>query len=104
MAREFELVAGPYGEMTDGPIWDGSGLVFSSIGESCIRRYDPSTREATVFRPHWMRIRGLAFDADGTLSGCQSGSRRIVRFNADGSADELRVRGRGPRITLRNDR
>ena len=39
-----------------------------------------------------MRIRGLAFSADGTLYGCQSGSRRIVRFNADGSACPIRAR------------
>jgi gluconolactonase len=92
MAWDFELVAGPYGGATDGPVWDGSGVIFSSVGESCIRRYDPLTRQATVYRSHWIRVKGLAFGADGTLYGCQSGSRRIVRFNSDGSASPLRAR------------
>ena len=27
MSWDFELVAGPYGGVTEGPIWDGSGLL-----------------------------------------------------------------------------
>lgn len=92
MTWDFELVAGPFGGRTDGPVWDGSGLIFASNSENAIRRYDPATRDASVFRPHWIRIRGLAFGADGTLFGCQSGSRRIVRFNEDGSASPVRAR------------
>jgi gluconolactonase len=92
MTWSFELVAGPYGERTDGPVWDGTGVVFASNGENAIRRFDPSSFSVSVFRPHWIRIRGLAFDAQGTLFGCQSGSRRIVRFNGDGSASPLRAR------------
>jgi gluconolactonase len=92
VAWDFELVAGPYGDRTGGPVWDGRGMLFASNGEQAIRRYDPTSGAISIFRPHWIRVRGLAFGPDGNLYTCQSGSRRIVRFNADGSASPLRAR------------
>jgi gluconolactonase len=35
------------------------------------------------------RIKGMALARDGTLYACQTGSRRLIRFNADGSATPL---------------
>lgn len=92
MAWSFELVAGPYGGRTDGPLWDGQGLLFACGPRNAILRYDPASNSVSEFRRHWQRVRGLAFDRGGTLYGCQSGSRRIVRFNADGSASHVRAR------------
>ncbi len=43
MDWEFELVAGPYGETTEGPAWDGEALLFTHIIESRMMRYDPKT-------------------------------------------------------------
>ena len=34
MTWEFELVAGPYGETTEGPAWDGQALLFTHIIEN----------------------------------------------------------------------
>src|SRR5207249_7034603 len=89
---DFEIVAGPYGGMTDGPVWDGQGVLFSNMKDEVIMRYDPASGNASVFRPYWIRVKGLALDEEGTLYGCQSGSRRIVRFNKDGSASPVRAR------------
>jgi gluconolactonase len=89
MDWEFELIAGPYGGTTEGPAWDGEALLFTHIPESRILRYDPRTGAVAEFRKYTNRTNGLAFSADGHLYGCQSGSRRIVRFNADGSTAVL---------------
>ena len=45
MSWDFELVAGPYGGTSEGPAWDGTGLLFTHIPTSRILRYDPSTGE-----------------------------------------------------------
>jgi sugar lactone lactonase YvrE len=89
MDWEFELIAGPYGGTTEGPAWDGEALLFTHIPESRILRYDPRSGAVTEFRKYTSRTNGLAFSANGHLYGCQSGSRRIVRFNSDGSTSVL---------------
>ena len=95
MNWEFELVAGPYGNPTDGPTWDGEALLFTQLvypayaAENRILRYDPQSGVVTDFRRWTNRTIGLAFSADGTLYGCQSAGRRLVRFNADGTTSAL---------------
>ncbi|MFQ5873149.1 MAG: SMP-30/gluconolactonase/LRE family protein, partial [Dehalococcoidia bacterium] len=95
MEWNFELVAGPYGGTTEGPAWDGEALLFTFIPGSRLLRHDPRSGETTDFRRYTNRTNGLAFSADGQLYGCQSGSRRIVRFNADGSTSLLEYRLNG---------
>jgi gluconolactonase len=92
MAWDFELVAGPTGGPADGLVWDGEALIYADMGASCIQRYDPKSNRVTILRAHWTRMKGLALGGDGMLYGCQSGSRRLVRFNADGSASPLQAR------------
>src|SRR5262249_57240646 len=91
MATEwkFELVAGPFRGATEGPVWDGKTLLFSVPAESRILRYDPLSGAVTDFRKYTNRAKGLAFASDGLLYGCQSGSRRGVLFNPDGSTSPL---------------
>jgi gluconolactonase len=85
MAWAFEKIAGPFDGPTGGLAWDGSGMLFSALGEGRLLRYAPKTGEASVFRSYTNRTNGIAFGADGALYGCQELSRRVVRFNADGS-------------------
>lgn len=85
----WDLVAGPYNATTEGPVWDGQALLFSVIPRNEIHRYDPNTGKTEVFRKFTNRTNGLAFGPDETLYGCQSGSRRIVRLNKDGSTTPM---------------
>ena len=95
MAWHFERVAGPFEGPAAGLAWDGSGMLFSILsrgpraGEGRILRFDPKGGEVSVFRPFTNRTSGIAFGRDGALYGCQELSRRIVRFNPDGSASLL---------------
>ncbi len=84
MSWDFELVAGPYGGTTEGPVWDGEAVIFTHIPESRLMRYDPGTGETTEYFNGVNHVNGLCFDVSGNLFGCQQGGRRIVRFEKDG--------------------
>jgi gluconolactonase len=86
---QFEIVAGPFKGPTEGPLWDGKAVLFSVPAENRILSYDPQSGAVAEFRKFTNRTKGLALATDGMLYGCQSGSRRIVRFNSDGSTSPL---------------
>ena len=85
MSWNFELVAGPFGSSTEGPVWDGEALLFTHINGSTIWRYDPKSGETTEYFSGTNYTNGLCFDARGNLYGCQSGGRGIARFEKDGT-------------------
>lgn len=95
MSWEFEVAAGPYASPTDGPAWDGQGLLFTQLvmpanaPDNRILRYDPQSGLVTDFRRWTNRTIGLAISTEGILYGCQSSGRRLVRFNADGTTTAL---------------
>ena len=67
MSWQFEQVDGPYGGTTEGPAWNGSGLLFTHIPGSRIMRYDPEAGTSTVHRDDTNCANGLMFGLDGTL-------------------------------------
>jgi gluconolactonase len=81
---DFEMVAGPF-DFTEGPAWDGSGLVFSDIPNSRLLRYDPATGETQVVRDDTNEGNGLMFDRHGVLYACEGGpgGRCIARYEGD---------------------
>ena len=95
MSWNFQRVAGSLGSPTDGPVWVGDALLFTqltfpfNVANNRILRYDPATGEVTDFRRWTNRTMGLAVSRSGVLYGAQSGGRRLVRFNADGSTSAL---------------
>jgi gluconolactonase len=103
MSWDFVVVSGPYGGTTEGPAWDGGGLLFTHIPASRIMRYDPSARTSAVFRSKTNGANGLMFDADGRLYACEGGARRIVRYDADGGTTVLVDGFEGKRLNIPND-
>ena len=103
MDWEFELVAGPYGETTEGPAWDGQALLFTHIIEGRMMRFDPQSGACSEHRTGTNHTNGLAFDADGRLYGCCSGGRSIVRFEPDGTTTVIIDQLEGQRINTPND-
>ena len=85
MSHAFDKVAGPYEGGTAGVAWDGSAMLFSAPALGQILRYDPKSGKTSVLRKYTNRTSGIAFAPDGALYGCQENSRRVVRFEADGS-------------------
>ena len=89
MSWEFELVAGPFGGTTEGPVWDGQALLFTNIPKSQIMRYELETGDCTEYRSGTNGTNGLMFDAQGRLFGCSSVGRCILRFEPDGTTTTL---------------
>ena len=86
MAWNFELVSGPFKGRTGGLAWDGSGMLFSAVGEERIMRYDPKSNETGQFRWWTGRANGIAVANDGSVFGAQEGGRRVVHYLNDGTA------------------
>ena len=63
MSWNFELVAGPFGGTTEGPVWDGEALLFTHIPASRILRYDPATGAVSEYCGETFHTNGLCFDA-----------------------------------------
>ena len=103
MSWRFELVEKPYGGVTEGPIWDGSSLLFTHIPTSRIMAYDPEFEEISEVRTNTNHTNGLAYDSEGNLYGCCSGGRAIVRFNDDGSTTTISDEVDGQKLNTPND-
>ena len=89
MNWNFKMVAGPFRSAIDSPTWDGRKVLFTQIDESKIWQYDPDSGESSEFRRYTSRTTRLVVSLEGILYGAQSGSRRIVQFNQDGSTNQL---------------
>lgn len=108
MSWEFELLLEPT-SITEGPAWDGSGLVFTDINRSRILRYDSVSGDIVPYRTGTNRANGLMFDKDGHLYGCEQGTpdeeggRRIVRYEADGGTTVICDQYEGKKFNSPND-
>ena len=102
MAWEFELIADGY-SLTEGPAWDGFGLVFTDINNSRIMRYDADSGEIAVFHPESERTNGLMFDPQGRLYGCSQNRGAIVRFEPDGAVTTIAGHFEDKRLNSPND-
>lgn len=77
----FETIA-ERDSLTEGPAWDGSGLLYSHCAADLTMRWDPQTGENTVWREDTGGANGMVFDHHGRLFACEGKSRRIVEYVA----------------------
>ncbi|MGH7127413.1 MAG: SMP-30/gluconolactonase/LRE family protein [Planctomycetaceae bacterium] len=65
---------------TEGPAVDRAGNVFfTNVPVSKILKWDPRTKELSVFRDDSHETNGLLFDPDGNLLCCEGAAGRITR-------------------------
>jgi gluconolactonase len=98
MSWEFELLVEPNG-LSEGPAWDGSGLLYTNIPNSRIMRYVPNASGQathTVFREKTNGANGLMFDKQGRLYACEG-------YEADGGVTVLCDNYQGKRLNSPND-
>jgi gluconolactonase len=102
----FERVAGPF-TFTEGPVWNGSGVLFTDIPTSRLMSYDPGSGWCVELVRETEGTNGLALDRSGSLYGCQSLGRSVVRYTMDdfGGARVAVIadRFRGRRLNSPND-
>ena len=99
---QWELLAGP-GTITEGPAWDGAALLYTSIIDNEIRRFDPATGAITTLYRDTGGANGLAFGPDGSLYACAGTGRAVVRYDANGVKTVLADRFEGRRLNSPND-
>ena len=103
MSWQFELIDGPYGGVTEGPAWDGTGLLFTHIPASRIMRWDPATKSSSVYRESTHCANGLMFDQQGILYACEGDARRVVRYDSAVEVTILADGFQGRRLNIPND-
>ena len=103
MTWDFRLADKGHGWFTEGPAWDGTGLLFTHIPSSRILRYDPVTSSTSVYMTGTNNANGMVFDARGRLYACEGGARRVVRYETDGSVTVVADSFEGKRLNIPND-
>jgi gluconolactonase len=107
VAWRFEELDPAYGNVTEGPVWDGSGLLYTRIQHSLIMRFDPATRRSTVWRENTNCANGLAMDSARRVYACEGGAtvdaRRVVRYEPGGGVTVLADAYQGKRFNIPND-
>jgi gluconolactonase len=89
MTFTLEVVVEPSTAEAVGAAWDGSRVLFSRPAANELWSYDPSSGSTGVFRRFTGGVTGVTADRDGRVYGCQTPSRRIVTYHADGSTSVL---------------
>ncbi|MDA1280386.1 MAG: SMP-30/gluconolactonase/LRE family protein [Chloroflexi bacterium] len=78
--------------LTEGPAWDGSGLLYNECSASTTFRWDSKTDESTVWRNNTGAANGMTFDRQGQLFVCEGNAHRITKVDtANPNADPMVV-------------
>lgn len=103
MSWEFKKIADGFA-LTEGPVWDGDGLIFSDFPSDRILQIDHITCEWTTIRTGTNGANGLKYGPDGHLYGCEGkGPRRVVRYEEDGRVTVVADEYEGKRLNAPND-
>ncbi|MCB0517786.1 MAG: SMP-30/gluconolactonase/LRE family protein [Saprospiraceae bacterium] len=103
-------------QFTEGPVWHPDGyLLFSDPNTNVIYRYDPASRNVSVYMTksgytgtdigqyHQPGSNGLAIDSEGRLLVCQHGNRRVIRHEKKGPVTVLADNWQGKKLNSPND-
>jgi gluconolactonase len=103
-------------EWVEGPVWDKKNqrLLFSDIPRNAIYEWREGKAAAIFMQPSGYTgsakfegrepgSNGLTFDAQGRLTLCEHGDRRVARLEADGKKTTLADRFEGKRLNSPND-
>jgi gluconolactonase len=90
---------------TEGPVYVPAGrfLLFNDIPNDRTLRWDETTDAVGVFRSPADYANGHTLDRSGRVIACQQGTRRVVRFEHDGSVTVIADTYRGGRFNSPND-
>lgn len=112
LEKVFTRTAKVKGGLTEGPACGPDGAIYFSdipFGEDkgLIMRFDPRTRETTVFQEDSLKSNGLKFDAEGRLVACQGanyGGRCVSRYDLKtGKRETLADKYMGKKFNACND-
>lgn len=89
----------------EGPAWNGVGryLVWSDIPNNVQMRWVEDDGRTTVFRNPAGNSNGNTFDWQGRQISCEHGTRKVVRYEYNGTQTVLAERYQGKRLNAPND-
>jgi len=102
MSWDFKKIADGFA-LTEGPVWDGDGVIFSEFPKNCIHRIDHDTCEVTTVRTETKGANGLKYGSNGYLFGCEGEGRRVVRYEEDDSVTVVADEYDSKRLNAPND-
>ena len=101
----WELIA-KHDSLTEGPAWDGSGLIYNECYASTSYRWDPETSDSEVWRTGTNEANGMKFDRSGRLFACEGAGNRVVEIDAASPGSDAKVIADnldGARLNMPND-
>jgi gluconolactonase len=89
----------------EGPAWSGQGqyLMWSDIPNDVQMRYLPDDGHVSVLRKPAQFSNGNTFDREGRQLSCEHGTRRVVRYEANGEVTVLAEKFDGKPFNAPND-
>jgi gluconolactonase len=92
------------GGNTEGPVWwhEGGYLLFSSIGENRLIKYEPG-KGTSIAKEPTNGANGHTRDSAGRMISCEGFERRVTREEKDGSITVVASSYQGKRINKPND-
>lgn len=69
--------------LTEGPVWDGSGLLYNECSADTTFRWDPKLTESAVWRENTGAANGMIFDRQGQLFVCEGDAHRVTKINLE---------------------
>jgi gluconolactonase len=89
----------------EGPAWNGSGnyLVWSDIPNNAQMRYLPEDGHVSTLRSNANNSNGNTFDLNGRQISCEHATRRVVRYELNGSVTVLAEKFEGKPFNAPND-
>ena len=89
----------------EGPAWNGVGryLLWSDIPNNVQMRWIEDDSRVTVFRNPSNNSNGNTFDFEGRELSCEQGTRRVVRYETNGTTTILAEKFEGKRLNSPND-
>src|SRR6266568_1512548 len=101
-----ELASGYGGDLgpAEGPVWwkEGGYLLFSDIHNNRRMKYTPG-QGVSVFKEPTNRANGLTRDLQGRLLACEHDTRRVTRYELDGSLTVIANSFQGRQLNRPND-
>jgi gluconolactonase len=70
-------------KLTEGPVWDGTGLLYNEVMADTTFKWDPKTGESTVWRENTNYANGMTFDRQGQLFVCEGNAHRITKIDPE---------------------
>ncbi len=89
----------------EGPAWSGAGqyLMWSDIPNNAQMRYLPDDGHVSTLRQPAQFSNGNTFDTQGRQLSCEHGTRRVVRYEANGTVTVLAEKFDGKPLNAPND-